>query len=53
VQAFFANQVLHADQDIAKLSDSRVVFDQQAFMSRPEMQEIYKNMLALVKSNPI
>jgi predicted short-subunit dehydrogenase-like oxidoreductase (DUF2520 family) len=53
VQAFFANQSLHADQDIAKLSDSRVVFDQQAFMMRPEMQEIYRNMLALVKSNPI
>ena len=53
VQAFFANQTLHADQDIAKLSDSRVVFDQQAFMIRPEMQEIYKHMLSLVKSNPI
>lgn len=53
VQAFFANQTLHADQDIAKLNDSRVVFDQQAFMPRVEMQEIYKNMLALIKSNPI
>ena len=53
VQAFFANQTLHADQDIAKLNDSRVVFDQQTFMPQVEMQEIYKNMLALLKKNAI
>ena len=41
------------DTKAAKLQDGRMVMDQQSLIERPEMQEIYKQMLALIKSQSL
>lgn len=49
MQAFFSNQDLEPEQESVKWQDARVVFDQQSLIEGPEMQEVYRQMVQLIK----
>ena len=53
MKSFFSNHPISPAQEAAKLQDGRMVMDQQSLIDRPEMQEIYKQMLALIKSQSL
>jgi hypothetical protein len=53
MKSFFSNHPISPAQEAAKLHDGRMVMDQQSLIDRPEMQEIYKQMLALIKSQSL
>ena len=53
VQAFFANQVLASNQESAKMQDTRISLDHQSLLEKPEMREIYRNMVELVRQKSI
>lgn len=50
MKSFFSNQPILLADESAKWQDGRVIYDQQALIERPEMQEIFKQMLALMKT---
>ncbi len=52
-QAFFANQVLASNQELAKLQDTRISLDHQSLLEKPEMREIYRNMVELIRQKSI
>jgi hypothetical protein len=53
MQAFFANQVLASNQESAKLQDTRISLDHQSLLEKPEMREIYRNMVELIRQKTI
>lgn len=53
MKSFFSNHPISFSDEASKLQDGRVMIDQKALMARHEMQEIFKQMVALIKSQSL